>query len=190
MSVKKSILDGRLLPGKSVLIPGLILDQRLWRNDMPLGPKMNTFGSGNWMEMCQVIGPGSLFFCSSHWETVCDGEKSVPLEWSKSLRASRISTSALMSTLHSIVVRLVQMHYSSAKMHLSIVRVSCVLPWSKGWRIAYPKTKQGTLLFVSKVQWKDKGDAILIKEMMCFFIRNSRESSIICVHQLKSKSAS
>lgn len=62
MSVKKSILDGRLLPRKSVLIPGLILDQRLWRNDMPLGPKMNTFGSGNWMEMCQVIGPGSLFF--------------------------------------------------------------------------------------------------------------------------------
>lgn len=36
MSVKKSILDGRLLPGKSVLIPGLIRDQRLLQNDMPL----------------------------------------------------------------------------------------------------------------------------------------------------------
>lgn len=36
MSVKKSILDGRLLPGKSVLIPGLICDQRLLQNDMPL----------------------------------------------------------------------------------------------------------------------------------------------------------
>lgn len=36
MSVKKSILDGRLLPGKSVLILGLIHDQRLLQNDMPL----------------------------------------------------------------------------------------------------------------------------------------------------------
>lgn len=36
MSVKKSILDGRLLPGKSVLIPGLIHNQRLLQNDMPL----------------------------------------------------------------------------------------------------------------------------------------------------------
>lgn len=36
MSVKKSILDGRLLPGKSVLIPGLIRKQRLLQNDMPL----------------------------------------------------------------------------------------------------------------------------------------------------------
>lgn len=36
MSVKKSILDGRLLPGKSVLIRGLICDQRLQWNDMPL----------------------------------------------------------------------------------------------------------------------------------------------------------
>lgn len=36
MSVKKSILDGRLLPRKSVLIPGLIRDQRLLQNDMPL----------------------------------------------------------------------------------------------------------------------------------------------------------
>lgn len=61
VSVKKSILDGRLLPGKSVLIPGLILDQRLRWNDMPLGPKMNTFGSGNWMEMCQVIAPAACF---------------------------------------------------------------------------------------------------------------------------------
>lgn len=39
VSVKKSILDGRLLPGKSVLIPGLILDQRLQQNDMPLAWK-------------------------------------------------------------------------------------------------------------------------------------------------------
>lgn len=39
VSVKKSILDGRLLPGKSVLIPGLILDQRLLQNDMPLAWK-------------------------------------------------------------------------------------------------------------------------------------------------------
>lgn len=39
VSVKKSILDGRLLPGKSVLIPGLILDQRLQQNDMPLARK-------------------------------------------------------------------------------------------------------------------------------------------------------
>lgn len=36
MSVKKSILDGRLRPGKSVLIPGLIRDQSLLQNDMPL----------------------------------------------------------------------------------------------------------------------------------------------------------
>lgn len=39
VSVKKSIRDGRLLPGKSVLIPGLILDQRLLQNDMPLAWK-------------------------------------------------------------------------------------------------------------------------------------------------------
>lgn len=156
---------------------------------MPLGPKMNTFGSGNWMEMCQVIGPAPCFLCSSHWETVCDGGKSAPLEWSKSLRVSRISNPVLLSTLYAIVVQFVQMHYSSAKMHLSVIRVSCVFPWNRGWRIAYPKTKQGPLLFVSKVQWKEKGDAILIREIMwVFFIRNSWESAIICVHQLKSDS--
>lgn len=74
VSVKKSILDGRLLPGKSVLIPGLILDQRLRRNDMPLGPKMNTFGSGNWMEMCQVIALAACFALSAQGEGLKEGE--------------------------------------------------------------------------------------------------------------------
>lgn len=65
VSVKKSILDGRLLPGKSVLIPGLILDQRLWQNDMPLAWK--------WTHSAVEIGwkcvrwlPGWLFL--TLWE--------------------------------------------------------------------------------------------------------------------------
>lgn len=61
VSVKKSILDGRLLPGKSVLIPGLILDQKAPAKWHAISWKMNTFCSGNWMEMCQVIAPVCCF---------------------------------------------------------------------------------------------------------------------------------
>ena len=125
MSVKKSILDGRLLPGKSVLIPGLILDQRLRRNDMPLGPKMNTFGSGNWMEMCQVIAPAGCFALSALGKGLKEGEmwqrdrkrgreKERGGEREKSKRRGKVHglppfPHGLLGILRAIVVRLLQM---------------------------------------------------------------------------------
>lgn len=136
VSVKKSILDGRLLPGKSVLIPGLILDQRLCWNDMPLGPKMNTFGSGNWMEMCQVIAPAACF-------ALLESERGRESAWGgkrgsggrcggKKPRIRRplgihfqAFAASLRSILRAIVVRLLQMHSVQGEMHLC---TGCVSP--------------------------------------------------------------
>ena len=72
MSVKKSILDGRLLPGKSVLIPGLILDQRLRQNYMPLGLKMNTFSAVEIGWKCvRLLALTGLFFAFCARGGVC-----------------------------------------------------------------------------------------------------------------------
>lgn len=112
VSVKKSILDGRLLPGKSVLIPGLILDQRLQQNDMPLARK--------WTHSAVEIG----------WKCVRWLPRLVVLTlWARGLKVwllwmrpradsiSRTETSPrwTQSILKAIVVQRLQMHSTKVK---------------------------------------------------------------------------
>ncbi len=177
VSVKKSILDGRLLPGKSVLIPGLILDQRLRWNDMPLGPKMNTFGSGNWMEMCQVIAPRLLVLLS--WRAREEGSaregESTALEEgvvAKSLGSAGPSESIFRpsprpSGVFSGHCCPAPANALCARWNAFVhwLRLSWCVPQSARWRIAHLKIKQGPLFFVSVVRMKERENAILMRVM-------------------------
>ncbi len=159
VSVKKSILDGRLLPGKSVLIPGLILDQRLQQNDMPLAWK--------WTHSAVEIG----------WKCVrwlprlvvltllSEGTEGVAAMNEASISRTETTPPWPRSGLKAIVVQRLQMLSNKVKGICPACALSCV--FHKAWRMRISENKTRILFpssLYSTVRKKSRWDALLMRE--------------------------
>lgn len=142
-SVKKSILDGRLLSGKSVLIPGLILDQKLLQNDMPLAWK--------WTHSAVEIG----------WKCVRWLPRLAVWTGGSCTSSPAAETTPAWTTLKAIVVRRLQMHSAKVKCIYPLSGLSCVFHKARHEEWKKLKIKQGGSCFpLSMLNSEKKSGAI------------------------------
>lgn len=129
MSVKKSILDGRLLPRKSVLIPGLICDQRLLQNDMPLVRKRTcSMLEIGWKYVSRLTHSFSSFSRQRSGCGSCVNQCPKPGPFSKQNKKKIFFKSPMWigSSLQAIVGKLLQMCSVKANAFVWKVRLSWV----------------------------------------------------------------